>query len=363
MKKRVSLSILLINEQSSKTGGEQRLPSKNRSSTTSLAGSSAIQFLQLFQIVTNSNSLKLIPLSFAALICWGFALWFPLTEVRKLGLSNSGRLLTIGSAFRENDQLLLGIIADAFALILPSILFLLLPVIAISRYRGKKIAGERFAAALCSFAKQWAMPEVFVLSILIAFIKLGSLANASIAVGFYFLIAATLLQIYLLQTIPLPEPSHRKSNKAAWSLLIAAAVLLIPANVLPIMSMRTIGGGSKSTILGGVADLVSNGFWGIAAIVFIASILVPFAKLGGLAWLLSLKSETAHSGKTYRYLEFIGRWSMLDIFLIGVLAGLVDFGIIASIRPGPAAPAFAAAVILTVLALERYAPPKPKTHP
>lgn len=298
-------------------------------------------------------------LSFTALICWLLALYLPLARVEKLGIVNYGRLLQLGQSFRSNDQLLTGILVDLFAIALPSLLLALLPAITLARLAKRSFPAQAYAQRACSYAKLWAMPEVFALSILIAFIKLGSLAHASISTGFYFLAATVLLLTYLLSQVHLPAHPARKSNRAAGSFLLSACLLLIPANILPIMTVVTPGGARQSTILQGVANLASHGLWAIAAIVFFASILVPFGKIGGLLWLLRLSrshSGSAHALQTYGILDFIGRWSMLDIFLIGVLAGLVDFGVLASIRPGPAAPAFAAAVILTIVAVERFDP-------
>lgn len=294
-----------------------------------------------------------LPLATAATICWGFALCLPLAKVEKLGISNSSSLLSIGSTFRNDNQIFLGLTVDLLVLVFPSLLFFTLPI-------ASTPLNTRFnkpALRLLSIGKTWAMPEVFVLSLLVAFIKLGSLADASISAGFYFLLASVFLLTLLLQRLDIPEPPHRKNRTTAISFLIAACLLLIPANALPIMEVSTPTGTTSSTILSGVSDLASHGLWGIAAIVFIASILVPFGKLGGLGWLLFFSQrnpDPIFQKKLYRIIDFIGRWSMLDIFLIGILASLIEFGDFASIAPGPAAPAFAAAVILTVIAVERF---------
>lgn len=298
------------------------------------------------------------PIALAALSCWLFALHFPLAEVNKLGIAQSGHLLEIGKAFRANQQQLLGIATDLFVIVFPSIAFAILPVAVAppsTRFRG-------VAIRLLSFSRTWAMPEVFALAILVAFTKLGSLADSTLAPGFFFLIAAVLLLTFVLQRLSPKEPRHWKNRRTATAYLFSAAVLLVPALTLPIMLVHTPGSITHSTLLAGIVDLATKGLWGIAAIVFVASILVPIGKLGALFWLLSLSPEKAsapNAAKTYRFIEFIGRWSMLDIFLIGFLASLVDFGAIASIRPGPAAPAFAAAVILTVIAVERFKLPEP----
>ncbi|MDQ8185856.1 paraquat-inducible protein A [Pelagicoccus sp. SDUM812002] len=299
-----------------------------------------------------------LPIALSALICWSFALTFPLAEVQKLGLVNQSHLLSIGSAFRDRDQELLGLCVDLLAIVFPSLIFLILPVAACT-------PGTLFrtqSLKLLAVSKAWAMPDVFCLSTLIAFIKLGDLATASISAGFYFLLASTFLLTYLTQKLSIPELPHRKSRAASVAYMAAAIALLIPANLLPIMVISTAQGTKSSNILSGVSELANHGLWGIAAIVFAASILVPFGKIGGLGW-LSLNSPKTEIGplhhKLHRTIDFIGRWSMLDIFLIGVLASLIEFGTLASISPGPAAPAFAAAVILTVVAVERFPFPKP----
>lgn len=303
--------------------------------------------------VSKTNAHNQLPIALAALIAWSFALYFPLAKVEKLGIAKECHLLSIGSAFRTGDHLLLGLCVDLLAVVFPSLLFLLLPIAVAPA--GSYL--QQISLKFIGIAKTWAMPEVFCLSILIAFIKLEKLAEASISRGFYFLLASTFLMILLLPKLTIPEATHRKSRNSAVAYLLAAAALLIPANILPIMIVTTTQGSKSSTIVSGVSELASHGLWGIAAIVFTASILVPIGKLGGLAWLL-LYSETPQNQRfnkrLYRTIDFVGRWSMLDIFLIAVLTRLIDFGTLASIRPGPAAPAFAAAVILTVIAVERF---------
>ena len=110
-----------------------------------------------------------------------------------------------------------------------------------------------------------------------------------------------------------------------WALLITAAILYIPANMLPIMTINSLGKGAPSTIMSGVVDLVHYGMFPIAAVVFIASILVPTFKLVGIGLLLfSIQRRQPLSARQriwmYRFIEFIGRWSMLDIFVIAILA-------------------------------------------
>ena len=155
----------------------------------------------------------------------------------------------------------------------------------------------------------------------------------------------------------------RRPNSIArtWALLITAAILYIPANLLPIMTVNSLGRGAPATIMGGVVELIHFGMLPIAAVVFIASILVPTFKLVGIALLLySVQRHQPMSARQrilmYRFIEWIGRWSMLDIFVIAILVAVVNFGSLASIEAGAGAAAFASVVILTMLAALTFDP-------
>ena len=146
-----------------------------------------------------------------------------------------------------------------------------------------------------------------------------------------------------------------------WALLVTAMILYIPANVLPIMTVSALGQGSPDTIMSGVITLMKHGMLPIAAVVFIASILVPTFKLVGIALLLySVQRHQPLSARQrilmYRFIEFIGRWSMLDIFVIAILVAVVNFGRIASVEANLGAVAFATVVILTMLAALTFDP-------
>ena len=150
----------------------------------------------------------------------------------------------------------------------------------------------------------------------------------------------------------------------AWSaaLALAAAAMLVPANLLPVMTMYVPGrSADDTTIYSGIVTLYERDMWGLAVIVFTASILVPFAKLLGLTWLLLAAWRGAgrqgrRLTRLYGALEFIGRWSMLDVFLVSLLCGLVQFGAFATVEPRPGIVAFAVAVVLTMLATQSFDP-------
>ncbi len=156
---------------------------------------------------------------------------------------------------------------------------------------------------------------------------------------------------------------HRQPRALARSTAFALAglIMLVPANVLPVVSTNLMGQARTDTIWSSVVALHDDGLWGIALIVFVASMVVPIFKLAGLALLVHAvrRRLTAHRRaltRLYAFVKFIGRWSMLDVFLVAFLTGAVQFGVFASVRPEPGVIAFAAAVVLTIFATESFDP-------
>ena len=155
----------------------------------------------------------------------------------------------------------------------------------------------------------------------------------------------------------------RKPNSISrtWALLIAACIMYIPANLLPVMTVISFGKGEADTILSGVKELIHAGMLPIALLVFFASIIVPVLKLLVLTYLLlsvQYKSQWRPRERTklYRITEVVGRWSMIDIFMISILIALVKLEAVATIEPGPGAISFAAVVILTMFAAMAFDP-------
>jgi paraquat-inducible protein A len=147
----------------------------------------------------------------------------------------------------------------------------------------------------------------------------------------------------------------RNARTHVIALLVAALALYFPANALTIMYTEQFPERRADTILSGVRYLWARGSWGLAMIVFAASIVVPVLKLGALGFLVV--STTRHSAwrprartRLYRSLEVIGHWSMLDVFVVALLTAVVQLGQFARVKPGPAVLPFAGVVILTMLA-------------
>ncbi len=260
----------------------------------------------------------------------------------------------------------------------------------------------------------WSMMEIFLLGVLVAYTKLMDLATVDFGISMFCFVALIIVVILAdaavdphdvwerlakAPRVPLPPAGDRRAlvgchschlvsrlpdpgfkRKAACprcgarlhrrkpdslartsALLITAAILYVPANVYPVMTFSSLGSGEPSTILGGVEELIAANMWPLAAIVFIASILVPVLKLISMTYLVLstvYRSQWRLRDRTriYRLNEFVGRWSMVDVFVITLLVALVQLGSIASIVPGEGIVAFAGVVVLTMLAALRFDP-------
>ncbi|MFV2059832.1 MAG: paraquat-inducible protein A [Gammaproteobacteria bacterium] len=150
---------------------------------------------------------------------------------------------------------------------------------------------------------------------------------------------------------------YRKKNSIArtWALLISAFILYIPANTEPIMITTSFGSQYFSTIMGGVMFFLTHDEWYLAIVIFLASVLIPLVKMFSIAYILIIinlgKSQRKKENtKLFLLAEIIGKWSMVDVFVVALMSALVQIGAITTIEPGAAGLAFAAVVILTMLA-------------
>lgn len=146
-----------------------------------------------------------------------------------------------------------------------------------------------------------------------------------------------------------------------WAFLLAALVLYIPANLLPIMQTTSLGATQSNTIMSGIILLWNDGSWDLALIVFIASMVVPLGKLLALVVLLiSVQrrplGSAAQLGRLYRLVELVGKWSMLDVYVVSLLATLVRFDALMSVHASSGALAFGAVVVMTMLAARAFDP-------
>ena len=150
-----------------------------------------------------------------------------------------------------------------------------------------------------------------------------------------------------------------QSLERTWAFLIAAALCYLPANLLPIMRVTSLGRAQADTILSGVAYLLLHGMWPLALVVFVASVFVPLLKIVILFGLLvsvhrSSRWRPVDRTRLYRITETIGRWSMVDVFVVTILVALVRLGNLATVEAQTGAVFFGAVVVLTMLAAESF---------
>jgi paraquat-inducible protein A len=145
--------------------------------------------------------------------------------------------------------------------------------------------------------------------------------------------------------------------QTAQALVVTGLILYVPANVLPVMTMTVVGDVEPLTVLGGVQELYDSGLAPIAGIVFLASIIVPFTKLAALSWLLIMHGHPTwqrQRGALRGIVHTVGSWSMVDVFLLSILAAVGQLGVLASVRAEPGALFFAAVLVCTLFASESY---------
>ncbi len=227
--------------------------------------------------------------------------------------------------------------------------------------------------------KPWCMVPVFLMGVLVAVVKLAGLASLTPGIGLFATATSAILITALTRlssekiramahdldlpalSSPVLKPPSPTILMRTWALMLGAAILYIPANMLPIMKVSSMGSDSAHTIMGGVIELVHMGSWDIALVVFIASVVVPLFKLvalGMLVFLAQQKTGIKLRERTHLYVivEFIGQWSMLDVFVVILLCALGHFGSLLSIEPGGGAAAFGGVVILTMIAAMGFDP-------
>lgn len=222
---------------------------------------------------------------------------------------------------------------------------------------------------------RWSMLEIFLLGVLVTWTRLNQWLHVMALPALIALAAAaaviqvanrTLASKRLVHETPASTNGDRNRPTRAGltssaALTIAGYLLYVPANLLPIMTAHRLTEGGPTTILGGVRELIRDGSWVLAIVVFLASVAVPLLKLLVLSILLLMTLGRSPLGlrtrtRMFRLIAAIGRWSMLDIFVLSLLVGLVRLGVLGYVRPEPGALAFCAVVIVTMLATEVFDP-------
>jgi len=359
----------------------------------------------LYRNIPNSLE-RSVALYITALILFVVANCFPFLSLKLGGRVEENILVSGGWALYQIGMGELGLLVFLTSVGFPFItiagmLYLIIPI-----RMGYTPAGLGPVYRMVNAITPWSLVSVFMLGVLIAFVKLQDIAEVLAGTSAYAL--AGLLVVYTAARVNFdpailwsrskfrqPDissatriinchtcslltdadagyhtcprcgtPLHhriRNSIERTWALLFSAAILLIPANVYPVMTVIRFGQGAPDTIMSGIMHLIEDGMWGLAMIVFIASIIVPIIKLIVLSFLLiSIQKKWSWRPRDrtllYRVTEVIGAWSMVDIFLVGLLTALVSLDALSTIRPGVGANFFAGVVILTMFAAHSFDP-------
>ncbi|AYN26828.1 MULTISPECIES: membrane integrity-associated transporter subunit PqiA [Buttiauxella] len=348
--------------------------------------------------------------SLAALFMLLLANLFPFISMKVAGISSEVSLLEIPGVLFNEDYASLGMFFMAFVQAVP--VLCLITILLLVNQVAMPLALKKWLARFFFHLKSWGMAEIFLAGILVSFVKLMAYGDIGVGSSFIPWCLFCVLQLRAFQCVDrrwlwddiAPEPVIaaplkvgvsgirqglrscpcctaivpedqeicprcetkgyvRRRHSLQWTvaLLLTSIMLYLPANILPIMITEVLGSKIPSTIIAGVILLWSEGSYPVAAVIFIASILVPTLKMLAIAWLCwdakghgQRDSERMHL--IYEVVEFVGRWSMIDVFVIAVLSALVRMGGLMSIYPAIGAVMFALVVILTMFAAMTFDP-------
>jgi paraquat-inducible protein A len=355
-----------------------------------------------------NSQIRVIAFSISALIFLLLSTFFPFLSLNIQGQERTITLIESITVINNDNFTSLATLIFITIVLIPSVYLISIIYIQISLNKLRLLSGTLFLLKLTNYIQQWNMAEIFLIGILISFIKITTIAGVSLGLSFWayllFILSmsAAILhydkhQVWQLfkikKYIPISllleigryhschvcteviektnnicrtcgshlQVSVKNNLQNTWALLFTSVLLYFPANMLPIMKTDFLGEITENTLLGGVVVLWSHGSYPIAIIIFIASVLIPIGKiiiLAGLCYSVQKSSTKSYQQKThlYRITELIGRWSMVDIFVVAILVALIKFGNVINIYPGLGAIAFAAMVIITILAAISFDP-------
>ncbi len=330
---------------------------------------------------------------------------FPFLTTSILGASQQSHLISSATAMAGNGFPLLAVVIGLFVVIFPFVrLALLIMVLGSMHYAQRPPWLGRAFRYACNL-ETWAMPDVFLLGLLVAYARLKASISIEVGTGAYCFIAVGILTLFIRATLdksliwrqimadsskapdarlvtcpacelvleqhavgkPCPRCAagvHNRKPDAvarALALTVAGAILYLPANIYPIASLPIGFTSLRYNILGGAIELLQSHLYPYAALVIVASFAIPMMKLAGIAWCIAsveLRSSKALRAKTrvYRIIEEIGRWSMVDPFVIACFVPVSEYSSLVYGRAQPAAQAFTAVVILTIFAARCFDP-------
>jgi paraquat-inducible protein A len=380
---------------------------------TSIAGTlRCVQCDAVLQKSEKGNTDTTLALLIAGIILFILINSFPFLTFRMSGQLQETTLITGIEMFFNQGWWPLGLLVFLATILAPALHLLGLLYILLPLKFGLKMPGVPRIMRIITTFQPWSMVEIFMLGILVTVVKLSNDGEITAGISLFAFMAFTFVQAAIFYTFnPLliwekcevgttwkPDkvncdsdliqchicgllcPDSKKTEKffcqrcgarlhkrkresisRTWALILTAVIFYIPANLFPITNIISFGEYTTDTILSGVIYFIKTGMWPLALIIFTASIFVPLLKLVILSFLLisvQLKTTWRQKDRTkiYRITEAIGRWSMVDIFAITVLIGLVNMGAVATVRVEPAALYFAAVVVITMFAAMAFDP-------
>lgn len=351
---------------------------------------------------------RVIAFSLTALVFLALSFMFPFLTFSAQGQDRTTMLLQSITVLVTENFTSLAVLIFITIIVVPALYLLSAIYVYVSLKSSRFFPGTRALMRLIGLLQHWNMADIFLIGILVSFIKIISLADVSLGLSFwsyvFFIVSMTATALHIdrhqawqwikeKENIPVLPASingrhqgchvcteiadvqkkicdicstylhvrKKDSLQRTWALLITGVLLYFPANMLPIMHTNFFGEETTNTILGGVLVLWEHGSYPIALIIFIASVMVPIGKIIALSWLcysVHTQSKKSHQQKTqlFRLTELVGRWSMIDVFVVVILVVLIKLGNIMSIYPGWGVVAFAGMVIVTVLAALSFDP-------
>ncbi|WP_411571419.1 membrane integrity-associated transporter subunit PqiA [Pectobacterium cacticida] len=337
---------------------------------------------------------------------------FPFVSMRVAGISSEITLMQIPKVMVAENYASVATLFVLFVQLVPTLSMVMLILLCL--HVSLPLALRKGMGNILFHLKSWGMAEIFLAGVLVSFVKLMAYGDIGIGDSFIPFILFCLLQLLAFQSLDrrwlwndiVPPPAlpasptlgasglsqglrscscctailpvnqlvcprchsrgyARKKQSLQWTLalLLTSVMLYIPSNLLPIMVTEAFGDRMGSTIMSGVILLWGMGSYPVALVIFIASVMVPSLKMLALGWLCwqanGKSSKQADSGRMhviYEMVEFVGRWSMIDVFVIAVLSAMVRIGHLMSIYPAIGAVLFAAVVILTMIAAMMFDP-------
>ncbi|WJV52066.1 membrane integrity-associated transporter subunit PqiA [Prodigiosinella aquatilis] len=348
--------------------------------------------------------------AFSAVMMLVLSTLFPFVSMQIAGITNEITLLEIPQVMVDDDYASVATLFMCFVQLVPA--FCMVAIVLLCLRASLPYDLKRNITKILFRLKSWGMAEIFLAGVLVSFVKLMAYGDIGIGASFIPYVLFCLLQLLAFQNLDrrwlwddvaappslpvdlqvgrsgllqgvrscsccmaiLPADQQicprchthghaRRRHSLQWTLalLITSALLYVPANIMPIMVTESLGNRTTSTIMSGVSLLWDMGSYPVALVIFVASIMVPTLKMLAMCWLCWNAQKNGHHDServhlVYEIVEFVGRWSMIDIFVIAVLSTMVRIGRLMNVYPEIGAVLFALVVILTMIAAMTFDP-------